>query len=238
MRITIHQPEHMPWLGFFHKIALAEVYVILDNVQYRRRYFQNRNKIRTKEGWQWLTVPVAKESRDALLIKDATINNAALNWKSKNIQSLYHNYHRAPYFNNYWDEFKASYEKEFLTLTDLNLSLLKFFFKALNMTKDILLASELKVSGEKGELIFNICTALRATTYVSGISGKEYLDLKQFQEADINIVFQEFHHPIYKQLYNPFIPCMSALDLLFNYGEKSLDIIKGVGVNVLEEVFM
>lgn len=228
----------MPWLGFFHKIALADVYVILDNVQYRRRYFQNRNKIRTKEGWQWLTVPVEKEKRDALLIKDVAINNENLNWKSRNIQSLYHNYRKAPYFHNYWEEFKATYEKDLFALADLNLSLIKFFFKTLNMEKAIRLASELKVSGEKGELIFNICTALRAKTYVSGISGKEYLDLKQFQEAAINIVFQEFHHPIYKQLYDPFIPCMSVLDLLFNYGEKSLDIINGVGVNVLEEVFM
>lgn len=238
MKITIHQPEYMPWLGFFHKINMADVYVVLDNVQYRRRYFQNRNKIRTKKGWQWVTVPLENENRDELLIKDAVIFNGDSKWKNKNIESVYHNYCKAPYFRWFWDELKDIYSKDYLLLVEFNLTLLKFFFKKLGIKREIQLASTLNVLGDKGDLILNICKALNAETYISGISGKEYLDLKLFNDAGINVVFQEFHHPIYKQLYEPFIPCMSVIDLLFNHGDKSLDIINGIGVPVMDKVFL
>lgn len=238
MRVTIHQPEHMPWLGFFHKINMADVYVVLDNVQYRRRYFQNRNKIRTKTGWQWVIVPLEKEDRDELLIKDTRIANEDLKWKKKNIESIYHNYCKTPYFNYWWDEFKDVYNKNYLLLVEFNLALLRLFFNKLGIKREIQLASTLNVSGYKGDLILNICKALNAETYISGISGREYLDVKLFHDAGINVVFQEFHHPIYKQLYDPFIPCMSVIDLLFNNGEESLNIINGKGVQVMEEVFL
>lgn len=238
MNVTIHQPEHIPWLGFFHKINMADVYVVLDNVQYRRRYFQNRNKIRTKDGYQWMTVPLEKEDRDELLIKDARIANEDLKWKKRNIENIYHNYCKTPYFKYYWDEFKDIYSKDYLLLAELNFALLSFFFKKLGIKREIQLTSTLNVSGDKGDLILNICKALNAETYISGISGKEYLDLKLFHDASINVVFQEFHHPIYKQLHEPFIPCMSVIDLLFNHGDKSLDIINGIGVPVMDKVFL
>ena len=238
MRITIHQPEHIPWLGFFHKINMADVFAVLDNVQYRRRYFQNRNKIRTKNGWQWVSVPLEKEDRDELLIKDAVIFNNDSKWGKKNIESIYHNYCKAPYFKYGWDEFKDIYSKEYLYLSDMNLALLRFIFEKLGIKREIQFASTLNVSGDKGDLILNICKALNAKTYISGISGKEYLDLKLFHDAGINVIFQEFHHPIYKQLHEPFIPCMSVIDLLFNYGDKSLDIINGIDVPVMKEVFL
>lgn len=217
---------------------MADIYVVLDNVQYRRRYFQNRNKIRTKKGWQWVIIPVEKENRNDLLIKDTLILNSDAKWKKKNIESIYHNYCKCPYFKNYWDEFKDIYSKDYLLLVEFNLVLLRFFLEKLDIKKEIQLASTLNVSGDKGDLIFNICKAVGAETYISGISGKEYLDLKLFHDAGINVAFQEFHHPIYKQLYEPFIPCMSVIDLLFNHGDKSLDIITGIGVPVMEEVFL
>jgi len=228
----------MPWLGFFHKINMADVFVVLDNVQYRRRYFQNRNKIRTKNGWQWITVPLEKENRGALLIKDAVIFNDNLNWKRKNIESIYYNYCKAPYFKYIWDEFNAIYSADYSNLLDLNLALIQFIFEKLGIKRKIQLVSTLKASGFKGELIFNICKSVGAETYISGISGKEYLDLKLFHDAGINVIFQEFHHPIYKQLHEPFIPSMSVIDLLFNHGDKSLDIINGIGVPVMDKVFL
>lgn len=238
MRVTIHQPEHMPWLGFFHKIYMSDVYVVLDNVQFRRRYFQNRNKIRTKNGFQWITIPLKKENRDDLLIKDALICNDDLRWKEKNIENINYNYRKAPFFKYGWEELNTIYRTNYLHLIDLNLALLNFFLKKLRVKKEIQLGSTLKVTGFKGELILNICKTLGADTYISGISGKEYLDLKLFYDAGIDVVFQEFHHPIYRQLYDPFIPCMSIIDLLFNYGEKSINIINGKGVSVMEEMFL
>ncbi|UCD54945.1 MAG: WbqC family protein [Candidatus Omnitrophota bacterium] len=239
MRVTIHQPEHMPWPGFFHKINMADTYVVLDNVQYRRRYFQNRNKIRTADGWQWVTVPLEKETRDRLLIKDARIWKENLKWKSKNLESIYHNYRKAEYFIYYWNGFESIYNRDYFYLADFNLALLKFFFEKLKIRCEVRRASEMDISGRKGDLIFNICRALKAKKYISGISGKEYLNLKDFKKVGIGVVFQEFHHPVYKQLHKPFIACMSIIDLLFNYGDRSLNIIRGKGgVPLMEEVIL
>jgi hypothetical protein len=107
----------------------------------------------------------------------------------------------------------------------------------LGLKPKIIKASSLKAQGKASDLLLGICRELTAHTYISGISGKEYLKSDDFQNSGIKVVFQEFHHPVYKQLYEPFIPCMSAIDLVFNHGDKSLDIIKGIGVKVLEEVF-
>lgn len=234
----MHQPEHMPWLGFFHKINMANMYVVLDDVQYRRRYFQNRNKIRTKEAWQWLTVPLQKENRNELLIKDAQVFNEDLKWKSKNLESIRLNYCKAKYFKYYWDEFKYIYSKPHSHLLDLNLSLLKFFFEKIGIKSKIQLSSDLKASGIKGDLIFNICKTVNAKIYISGISGKDYLDIQEFSKNGIKVIIQKFHHPIYKQLHEPFIPCLSIIDLLFNHGDKSLGIINGINVPVMEKVFL
>ncbi|MCX5884674.1 MAG: WbqC family protein [Proteobacteria bacterium] len=227
----------MPWLGFFHKVYMSEVLVFLDNVQYRRRYFQNRNKIRIKNGWQWLTVPLKKENRDELLIKDAKIYRDDTKWIIKNTDSIYHNYCKAPFFNTFWDNFKSTYSNEYQYLSELNISLIHFFFNVLGLKKDVVLASTMGVLGEKGDLIFNICKAIGTTKYVSGISGRDYLDMEKFHRNGIEVIIQEFRHPVYKQMYDPFMPCMSIIDLLFNHGDKSLDIINGVGVPVMEEIF-
>lgn len=235
MRITIHQPEYMPWLGFFHKINMADVYVVLDDVQFSKNYFQNRNKVRTPDGWTWVALPVNRNIKT--LIKDVTIANDS-RWQKKWHGTIYYNYKKTPYFDCYFEGLSKIINEEWKQLSDLNIALIEFFLKALNIQKEIKFASMLNVSGEKADLIFNICKATDAKTYISGVSGKEYLDLKKFQEAGIDVEFQEFHHPIYKQLQEPFIPCMSVIDLLFNYGEKSLDVINGIGVPVMEEVFL
>lgn len=238
MRVTIHQPEHMPWLGFFHKINMADVYVVLDNVQYRRRYFQNRNKIRTKQGWQWATVPLEKENRAELLIKDVKIFREDLKWKHKNLEKIYHNYCKAKYFTYFWGAFEAIYNRDFSHLRNLNLQLLNFFFEKLGIKIEICFVSDMNVSGKREDLILNICKAIGAKTYMSGISGKEYLDLQAFSDNGINVIIQQFHHPIYEQLYEPFLPCMSIIDLLFNHGDRSLDIINGFGVPVMDKIFL
>jgi len=238
MIITIHQPEHLPWLGFFHKLDMAETYVVLDNVQYRRRYFQNRNKIRTRNGGKWISVPLIKETRDELLIKDAKIFKEDIEWRSDNLKTVYQNYCKARYFDFFWPEFREIYETDYERLVDLNIAIIKLILKKLGMSKEIIFASQLKVAGDRGDLIFDIAKTLKAKTYVSGISGKDYLDMNKFSDNGIEVIIQEFHHPVYSQLHTPFLPCMSVIDLLFNYGPASLDVIKGVGVEVIERVFL
>ncbi len=237
MRITIHQPEFMPWLGFFHKIDMADLYVVLDNVQYRRRYFQNRNKIRTPDGWQWINVPVEKDNLYSLLIRDVIVNNS-IPWAKKIINSIQHQYGRSEYFKKLWPPLKKIFEKRHLKLVDINMEIIQYFFEKLGINPEIVNASTLNVNGKKNEIIFNICKKMGAEEYISGISGRDYLDLEMFKNNNIKVIFQEFHHPIYKQLYEPFIPCMSTIDLLLNYGNSSHKILRGEGVDTIEEIFL
>lgn len=235
MVITIHQPEHLPWLGFFHKAFQADCIVILDNVQFRKNYFQNRNKIRTQNSWQWITVPVNHSIET--IIKEVTINDEP-RWKEKWWNAVYLSYKRSKYFDRYEKQLHKILNSSAGNLCALNASLLKFVFKALGINAETVFASELGAEGKAGALILDICKKMKADSYVSGISGKDYLDLEAFKSAGISVTFQEFHHPIYSQLYEPFMPCMSVIDLMFNYGPESTNIINGRGVEVMAELFL
>jgi hypothetical protein len=236
MKVTIHQPEHMPWLGFFHKLNMADVYVVLDDVQYRKNYFQNRNKIRTANGQCWLSVPA--KYKFGQHIKDVIIDNSNERWKRKYWESINLSYKKARFFNQYSEAIKSILDREWIYVSELNQRLILKCIEFLGINSVIFKSSELNVEGSGSTLILNICKKLKAEVYISGISGKDYLNILDFEEAAIDVIFQEFHHPIYNQLYKPFIPGMSVIDLLFNYGEKSLDVIKGFDVPVMEGVFL
>lgn len=238
MRVTIHQPEHMPWLGFFHKIAMADVYVVLDNVQFRKDYFQNRNQIRTRYGKSWITVPVRNKDK-LMLIKDVEISYEHA-WVKRYLNLVAENYAQSPFCDRYIHELTQIIKNEYKYLSELNIDIIMFLLKDLDLQTRVVRASEQGLPYGKGgtAVNLNICKALGASVYISGISGKDYLDEMSFRNNGIEVVYQNFHHPIYKQLYEPFLPCMSVIDLLFNHGPNSLDIINGVGVPVMEEVFL
>ena len=236
MIVAIHQPEHMPWLGFFDKVRQADIFVILDNVQFERNYFQNRNKIKTPQGWIWLTVPVLTKGKSTQLIQDVQINNA-VDWQSKLWKSIFYSYNKAPFFQKYSNFLKQIYDKQWTYLADLNEEIIKHIIHELGIQVKILRASTLGVTGKGTDLLLQICQKLNADIYLSGISGKDYLEESKFAEQGIKVIYQEFYHPIYKQLYEPFIPGMSIIDLLFNYGDKSLDVLKGIGVERMNTLF-
>jgi hypothetical protein len=218
----------MPWLGFFHKISMADVYVALDNVQYQHKYFQNRNKIRDFSGEIWLNVPVLRKGKRSQLIKDVEINNGEERWQEKNWKRIYFSYKDAPYFSMYADYFENLYSKDWQLLVDLNLDIIQNCLKFLGINTKIIRASELGIEGQGEQLILDLCKALDPEVYISGITGiagggRAFED--KFLEEGIQVIYQEFHHPIYKQLHEPFIPNMSSIDLLFNHGEDSLSII-------------
>jgi hypothetical protein len=235
MKVTIHQPEHIPWLGFFHKIAQVDTCVILDDVQYEKGYFQNKNKIRTKDGYNWLIVALNKMAFDTK-IKDVTIVQDNL-WAKKWINILQQTYIKSKYGNLYLnaiaDIIKGKYDK----LADLNFALIKYLCTCLDVTTNFLISSEMETEGKASDKNLNICRAVGAETYLSGISGKDYLKLDDFEKAGIKVEFQEFHHPVYKQMYDPFMPCMSVIDLLCNHGSQSLDIIFGHNFCLMDNIF-
>ena len=221
--VSIHQPVYLPWLGFFKKIMVSDVFVFLDDVQYEKNGVQNRNKIRTNEGDIWLTVPVNVKS--TTLLKDVKIDYST-NWQKKHSKSIYLNYSKTKFFDNYWNEFDEFYQKKFDRLMELNLEIIEFLMKKFNIKTEIVLSSELGISEKGSERILKICKSLDADSYLSGIGGKEYLKLDSFKNNNINVNFQNFQHPIYNQVYHPFYPNMSAIDLLYNEGDNSERILK------------
>lgn len=240
MIVTIHQPEHMPWLGFFDKMRRAELFVFLDNVQYRHKYFQNRNRIRSSNGETWLNVPVLTKGKREQLINEVEIDTREVRWRQKCWASISLNYQKAPYFEGYRDFFQDLYEKEWHLLSDLNEFIISYIIRELGLTVKLVKASELQVSGIGERLILDICKEVGAKTYISGVSGiggrgREFES--EFSKEGIEVIYQEFYHPIYKQVYEPFIPCLSIIDLLFNCGENSLDVLKGIGVEKMATLF-
>jgi hypothetical protein len=200
------------------------VFVFLDNVQYKKREFQNRNKIRTKEGWLWLTVPVITKGRFTQKMKEVLIDNTS-NWHKKHWQSIEMNYSKAKYFNEYKEFFKSLYEKEWDKLIDLNVFIIKYINELLNIKIPVYYESDLNIEGEKTTRIINICKKLNADTYLSGIGGKEYLIEEEFIKTGIKLIYQNFKHPVYTQVYPGFEPFMSIVDLLFNCGKESKNLL-------------
>lgn len=222
--LTDHQPAYLPWLGLFHRIALSDGYCYLDNVQYLVREFNNRNRIKTSSGPLWLSVPVRTKGHREKQVKDIEIENS-IDWQRKHWKAIYLNYKKAPYFSRYIDFFEDVYKKEWSYLADLNEYMLKWFLKELGIKVKFYKASELSLKGEKSDLILEIAKKLKADLYILGPFGRDYIKEKDFSKAGIKLYFQNYHHPVYSQLYGEFLPYMSIIDLLFNCGDKSLEIL-------------
>ncbi|MBU2540561.1 MAG: WbqC family protein [Candidatus Omnitrophica bacterium] len=226
MIISVHQPQYLPWLGFFDKIDRSDCFVFLDNVQYKKREFQNRNKIRTKDSWIWLTVPVITKGLYTQKINEVEIDND-LDWSNDHLKSIKFNYSRAQFFKVYFEFFQKLYSKKWQRLADLNVFIIKEMLLSLGIRKDIYFESELGIISEKSCRIIDICKRLNADTYFSGEGGRDYLDEKQFEKNSIKLVYQDFAHPEYGQCYGSFVSNMSIIDLLFNQGKNSLEILRG-----------
>lgn len=226
MILTAHQPVYLPWLGLFHKIALADTFVSFNQVQYLPKDWNNRNKIKSSQGAIWLTVPVLRSGHREKTISEIEINND-FPWQRKHWNSLYLNYKKAPYFAKYAPFFEDTYKKEWKKIAELNDYMLKYFLQFLGIEINFLDASQFMFQGKKNDLVLDMCTQLKAGTYIFGELGKNYADTESFQRQGISIAFQEYHHPVYPQLHGEFITHLSIVDLLFNCGEKSLDIIMG-----------
>ncbi len=224
MRIGIHQPMYLPWLGLFERIQMCDVFVLLDNVPYSKNYFLNRNKIKIKGGFTWLTVPVLTKGNFGQLIKDVKIDNIC-NWRERHWRSIYFSYKKAQYFLSYADFFANVYNRDWTNLAELNEELINYISGSLHIKTPIIKASTLKADGKKERLILNICKELEADEYISGPDGKNYLNMEVWEKEGIRVILHEYHHPQYPQLYDEFLPNMSIIDLLFNCGEESLNIL-------------
>lgn len=225
MKVAIHQPQYLPWLGYFDKMDQADCFVILDHVQFKKNEWQNRNRIKTASGWQWLTVPVLH--RFPQRISEVRINETAP-WSRKHLQALVLNYATAPSFDAHRAFFEEAYAREWKLFIDLALTTLAYLVEALGIQTKLVLASSLALPEREGatDRLVSICQALGADSYLSGTGGRGYLDLGRFVEAGIQVWFQAFQCPPYPQEFGAFEPNLSIVDLLFNCGSQSLQVLR------------
>lgn len=236
--VTIHQPEFLPWLGFWDKARASDVLVLLDNVPFRKNYFQNRNKARTAapEGWTWLTVPVLLGGNSGQAIAEVAVNPVG-DWRRKILGTVEQNYRKAPCFDAVFPEFKALLESPWPRVADLNCALIGWMAPYFGVGARQVRASSLAAEGTSSALILSLCRATGAGRYLSGISGRDYLDLPSFEAAGIPVDFQEFRHPVYPQLREPFMPCMSGLELMLLKGRGAAETLANPAAR-LETVFL
>lgn len=229
MILAGHQPEYLPYIGFFNKIMRCDVFAIVDHVQFIKKSWQNRNRIRTREGELLLTVPVLTKDKFEQPINEVRINNN-VNWGMKHWRSIYLNYGKAPFFDTYKEFFEQLYARKWEKLADLNETIIRYIIHELEINVKIVKSSDFNPHGYKTDLLIDMCQKLGADTYLSGEGGHSYVDESKFREQNLNHVYQDFHHPTYTQLFKSFIPYMSVIDLLFNRGsEQSRETILNSG---------
>jgi len=217
MIVAAHQPNYIPYLGFFDKMAKSDVFVIFDDGQFADREFIHRNKIRISSGWKWLTIPVFKEkiSINEIKINELDCKKIPL-WNRQHFREIDDNYRKAPYYDVYADDLKDIYLKKYDHMIDFNMKLIEFLVGAFDINVEMKLTSTLGLESHSTERLVDLMHALGGDVYLSGSGGHKYLDESLFK--DIELVYQNYDHPVYKQCFPDFVPNMSAIDALFNVG--------------------
>jgi len=210
-------------MGFFKKIESVDEFVFLDDVQYERGDWDNRNYIKTPEGKMFLSIPIYNNKGEKLN-KVKIVNS--LNWQKKHKISIETNYSKTPYFKQYWSQIDEILQKKWEKLIDLNFALIDFFNLSLDITTKTIKSSELKIHSSSTQKLVDICKKLNADTYLSGEQGRNYLNEDLFEDEGIKVIYEKFEHPKYNQIYGDFIPNMAVIDLLFNEGPNAAKILK------------
>lgn len=226
MIVSIHQPAYLPWLGYFERIALSDLHIVLDHVQFEKNSFINRNRILGSQGAQWVTLPVRSKGRFGDLPINAVELDGTQHWAAKHWQSIKSCYGRAPHFaaeEGYW---RDVYARPWTGLSGLVRETTDHQLRALGITTPVKYSSQMAVEGAKAELVLNLCRACGATTYLSGPLGRDYLDERPFLEAGIRVEYHDYRHPEYRQVFPGFTPFLAAVDLLFNHGPESARILR------------
>ena len=195
MIVSGHQPNYLPWLGFFDKVQRSDMFIIEDNVQFERQGFTNRNRIMTSDGIRWLTVPIEHENKPLLINEVRIANKGEPRWGHRHWLTIKHGYCKAPYWNDYADFFEQTYEREWDLLIDLNMHLIKGIMHFLKIKTPLIIGSSLNVQGKKTELIVAQCKKVGAGIQLAGNGCRDYIDRRLFKQAGIKLVFQKFLSP-------------------------------------------
>ena len=230
MLVAIHQPNFLPWLGYFDRMVNADLFVLLDHVQFERRNYQNRAQIRLEDEARWLTVPVVQLSQKERIVEKRVDNpegDGPRWWGPNSFQTLRYAYRKAPHFELYAPRLREILETRWEKLVDLNIATLEFVRDALEIRTPMIRSSTLTVEGQRSELLLDICRQVGGSAFLGGMGGsRTYLDNEAFAAANMGVVWQEFHHPQYPQCGTaPFIKGLSALDVLFNCGPAARELV-------------
>jgi hypothetical protein len=217
--VVIHQPDFLPWLGFFDRLARADLYIALDHVQFvsgGSRSWTHRDRIKTPAGARWLSLSVQKAPLGTV-IREIRLA-AGARWREQNLSLLRESYRQALHFGEVFPSVEALYRRADERMVDMNLASIDLLQGFLGIEIPRVLSSSLAPQGSSNEMLVDLLRKCGATHYLSGLGARAYFDSRPFAEAGVEVLWQEFSHPVYPQLYGDFVPELSAVDLLFNCG--------------------
>ena len=226
MKCVILQPSYIPWRGYFHQIYKADIFVFYDDVQYDKNGWRNRNQIKTSQGLQWLTIPVHTKGS---VVEKIPINRIEVSWErawnESHWKAIQFAYRKAPFFHKYEDFFSWVYAKQPQYLSDFTIETTIEISRMLGIhhTRFITTSGLETVTGEKTDRLISILKSVGADYYISGPSAKDYIEMEKFNDAGIRLEYMNYNYPEYTQLYPPYSPNVSIIDLLFMMGENSLE---------------
>jgi len=223
-RVCIHQPDFLPYLGFFHRLLFTDVFIILNDVQFLRRGWHHRDKIKTIDGEKWLTLSIKKGDYRQRIDQVILSENQGI-WVANHLNLLKESYKKAPYFDGYFPKIRDIYLSGSIKMVDLNMAFLHFFFEVFDLQVNTLFSSDLNVGGSSNQKLINLINAVDGTQYLSGVGAKDYIDEQMFADEGIIVEWQQFNHPVYPQLHGDFIPNLSCIDLLFNCGPGAKEVL-------------
>jgi hypothetical protein len=224
--IAVVQSNYIPWRGYFDLINSVDEFILYDDVQYTIRDWRNRNIIKTQNGPRWLTIPVEVKGKYFQKIKDTVISDTT--WGRKHWASIIHNYSRAKYFLIYRELFKDLYlRSEDKLLSQINYRFIIAICQILGIRTTISRSMDYNLVGDKTERLVHLCKQAGATAYLSGPSAKVYLDEDVFRNEGIAVAYIDYSgYPEYRQLYPPFEPSVTIIDLIFNEGPSATGYMK------------
>lgn len=227
--VVIHQPDFMPYLGFFDRLLHADTYVVLETAQYvngTSRSWMNRDKIKTEKGEQWITVCVKKAPRETRIRDIILLDDGK--WQKNNLGLLHQNYRKAEYYKEILPYVEKLYSGEYTHFWEFSFASIQMLIELFGIDIDIVFSSDLDPQGKNNDMIVDIMQKLGAKTYLSGMGAADYYDAQVYEKAGIKVIWQDFKHPVYPQQFGEFIPYLSSIDLLFNCGiERSRKILRG-----------
>jgi hypothetical protein len=224
--LVVLQPGYLPWLGYFDQLRRADVFAHYDDVQFDKHGWRNRNRIKTPTGPLWLTVPVRHHGQNKPKVNEIAIDGTS-NWAKKHVASVKQYYARAPFVQRYLPELEELLHRPWPNLAELDIAIITVMAQWLHLTPPVVRTSELGIGGVQSERLIALCQHFGANCYLSGDAASDYLDVALFARHGIEVVWQQYQHPVYEQQHGEFVPYLSAIDLLFNCGDDSARILQG-----------